>query len=71
MLFLEIGHLTKENMPQSSTSLWRVLKVGFYVLIVVVNEIRVVDVGEVVNGTSSPGFCCLSTFMWSNLGINI
>ena len=44
MPFSEIGHLTKENMPQSSTSQWRVLKVGFYVPIVVVKENRVVDV---------------------------
>ena len=28
MPFSEIGHLTKENMSQSSTSQWRVLKVG-------------------------------------------
>lgn len=71
MPFSEIGHLTKENMPQSSTSLRRVVKVDFYVPIVVVNENRAVDVGEVVDGTSSLGFHWLSTFMWSSMGIDI
>ena len=70
-MFLETCHLTKENMPQSSTSLWRVLKVDFYVFIVVVKDDRVVDVVEVVGGTSLLGFCWLSTFMWSSPGINI